>query len=149
MAEVEGAVAPRPDACRPGTLRPDEFEALDEREQEDLRDEAQRAGKEVFSLEYDSGGPGGGGYDCVMRHRDLFFVFSLDDHPPGPFGTLHEAIVEGYLTDVTSATVEIACVGMAVRKLLPLLTVHDAPATLLVNGKRWEFDAKNGWCASA
>src|SRR5262245_54579463 len=111
----------------------EEFEALDEEEQEELWEEADEKGKEVFSLKYDSGGLGGGDEDSVLEHRGLFFVFSPDDRPPGPFRSLREAIVGGHLTGVTSAVVEIVCEGRATENLLPLLRVHDDRVTLLIN----------------
>jgi hypothetical protein len=123
----------------------EEYDDLPEEEQEEIREEGRESRKTVFSREYDSGGPGGGGYDWVVMHRDLFFVFTMDDLPPGPFSSLPEAIAEGYLTDVTSATTEIVCVGLSVKKLLPLLEVQDSPVRLPINGEGWAFDDKNGW----
>src|SRR5262245_61163743 len=119
----------------------EEFKALSQEEQEELREQADQEGPRVFILE-----SWGGGEDRVVEHRDLFFVFSLNGRPPGPFRSLREAIVEGHLTDVTSAVVEIACEGMARENLLPLLRVHDdRVTTLLINGKEWSYDAKTGW----
>ena len=128
----------------------EEYDALPEEEQEEIREEARASRRTVFSREYDSGGPGGGGYDWVVRHRGLFFVFTLDDLPPGPFGSLRDAVVEGCLTDVTDATTEIVCEGLSLKKLLPLLEVHDSPLRLRINGEDWRHDDKNGWrCAVA
>jgi hypothetical protein len=123
-----------------------DFEALSEGRQEDLREEASNKGKEVFSRDYDSGGPGGGGYDWVVRYRGLFFAFSLDDIPPGPFSFLRDALDEGGLTDITSATGSITCVGMKVSALLPLLEIYgDDDIALSINGELWKHDSKTGW----
>jgi hypothetical protein len=126
-------------------VKVEQYEALDEEEREELCDLARREGKTVFSKDYDSGAPGGGGDDSVVRYRGLFFVVSLDDHPPGPFASLRQAIEDGLLTDVTSAVGEIVCEGMPVARLLPMLTVHESPVTNLVNDEPWRFDRKNGW----
>jgi hypothetical protein len=125
-----------------------DFEALSEEEQEELREEARDKGNEVFSREYDSGGPGGGGYDWVVRYRGLYFAFSLDDTEPGPFASLRDAI--GDQIEVTSATSSIDCPGMKVDALLPLLTVYgDDEIALLINDELWRYDSKSGWSRSS
>ena len=99
----------------------------------------QEQGEIVYSHFWESGAPGAGA-DCETVYRFYGCYFARDSNAgfSGPFATLDEALQEGGLVQVTSATVSIACDELSTTALIARLTILDAEVGQMVtiNGNR-------------
>ena len=98
-----------------------------------------RYGRVVYSVFWDSGGPGAGAdYECVFRWRDHYATCLSFDDPMGPFDTIRAAIRAADLNFVTPATVEIQSTELTSEEIAKLLRCQlDPPFSLRINGEPW------------
>jgi hypothetical protein len=130
-----------------------DMEAMEDYEDDpdDLWPEAQeRLGTEgdcVFSLFWDSGGPGAGAEEeRIYRWKDKFFFFSEYWEVPNPFESLDAALEASNLLNVNTATQWIRCKDLSAEELTLRLSVGDDVNGLDINGEQWRFDSKlKGW----
>ena len=106
-------------------------------------------GELLFSLEWDSGGPGAGaGIECIYRLRGHYFFQSLDFGLGGPFATFEDPVeyVVGMGEDgsipVNSATREITCSIWGVDELVQRLDLAmcEAGFDLVLNGESFRLE---------
>jgi hypothetical protein len=118
----------------------------DELEGDDLVDRIIDKGEEVFSLNWDSGGPGsGGGCESVYHWKGKFAFFSLDFDNSGPYASLDEALQEHeQLLMVTSATESIDCTLLTTEELAKRLSCEGDVHEIELNGEPWVYRAKAG-----
>ncbi len=113
---------------------------------DDLIEQITEEGNEVFSLEWDSGGPGAGaGCEYVYRWRGKFAATSLDDCNPGPFNSLDEALAANDLFTVTSATTSIRCSLLTAKALAKRLQCQDDGHAIEINGELWVYHNEGGF----
>lgn len=95
-------------------------------------------GVKVFSLDWDSGGPGAGAgteevYQCFNRFWPCSGTFGLSD----PCETLGEAL-KGDIGAITDATTEVWCSPLAPAEIAKLLHVCGKPPfSFTINGEPW------------
>lgn len=108
---------------------------------EELYEQLEEEGQIVYSLYWDSDGPGGGAdYEYVYRLHDMYYaVLTYEDGPQGPFQALEPVLRQFELNVVTNATQEIEAPELDEETLKSLLIGNaDLPHTLTVNGKPWQ-----------
>jgi hypothetical protein len=98
-----------------------------------------RFADQVFSLEWDSGGPGAGaGTETVYRLADKYLTSSFDFGWGGP----HVSLDDAYGTIVvTGATREIWCSEWTEEEIIARMELSDPPPAITINGTRWPFEA--------
>jgi hypothetical protein len=98
-------------------------------------------GDVVFSLAWDSGGPGAGaGVDCIYKYRDYFW--RLDDFGlAGPFSDFEDALWGEYIA-VSSATESIECSEWSTEELIQKIKPIglDDNVNITINGEGWQLD---------
>lgn len=89
----------------------------------------------VYRLEWESGGPAGGGVECVHKRGNHYVVLTTYDDPAGPFEDLLSAIQSSELEWITGATTRVRCSELDIRKLLELFWTDETEKFRLeVNG---------------
>jgi hypothetical protein len=104
-----------------------------------LVDLLQEQGEIVYSHYWESGAPWAGAEcETVYRWHECYFARDSHEGFSGPFATLDEALQEGGLVQITSATVSIACDELSTTALIARLTILDAEVGQMVtiNGNR-------------
>ena len=98
-----------------------------------------KEGKTVYSLFWDSGGPGGGaGDEIIIKFKNQYWAFSEYTGLSGPFDELEYALSSDFIT-VTSATQSIYSSELSAERIAELLEPFDLEYTkrLIINGKDW------------
>jgi hypothetical protein len=111
---------------------------------EDDLDEEQDEGKEVLSVDWDSGGPGAeaGTSYVVKRGGEYRAVFPDSGESSGPFDTLAEAVAGSGLGTLTSACWGITYKRGEVRlkELLDALEPVEDGLTIQINRGAWRYE---------
>ena len=82
-------------------------------------------GEEVYSLVWDSGGPGAGSdSETIYKFRGAYFKKLSGDELEGPYKSLNEVLTDRFLM-VTDATVSIWCSELSAEELTPRLYLTD------------------------
>jgi len=114
-----------------------------------LLDEVSRNGDEVFNLEWDSRGPGGGaGVEVVVRFRGRLFTLSPNVGLRGPWPSVEAAIRGLFGIDrerpilINDATVSISCTEWEGDELISKINLdwRSLPAELDINGEHWYLE---------
>jgi hypothetical protein len=114
----------------------DPFDA--EYELEVLGELAQQVGDCVFSLDWDSGGPGAGaGTENVYRIAGKYLYLSNTYGWTGPFETLDDAYGSIF---VSAATQSIHCSEWSEEEIIRRIQLYGGPAVLYINGTAWPFE---------
>jgi len=100
-----------------------------------------RFGKIVYSVFWDSGGPGAGAdFEFIYKWRDRYAVGLSFDEPQGPYQSLSEAIRASDLNLVTSATVSISSSELTAEQIAEILKPNeDPPFALRINEEIWRL----------
>lgn len=107
-------------------------------ELEVLGEVAQQVGRSVFSLEWDSGGPGGGaGIETVYRISGKYLYLSNTYGWTGPFDTLDDAYGHIFVTDATQS---IDCSEWSDEEIIGRMQLTGGPPVLYINGTAWPFE---------
>jgi quinol monooxygenase YgiN len=107
-------------------------------ELEMLGETAMRLGTAVFSLDWDSGGPGAGaGTETVYRVGDHYLYLSSTFGWEGPYETLDDAY--GCIT-VTGATQSIWSGEWDEDEIVARIQLYDGPPVIHINGSPWPFE---------
>lgn len=107
-------------------------------ELEMLGEVAMQIGESVFSLEWDSGGPGAGaGTETVYSLAGKYLYLSASFGWQGPYHTLDDAYGSVF---VSAATQSIWCSEWTEEELISRMSFHDAPSVLYINGVAWPFE---------
>lgn len=116
-----------------------EPDALDlQFELEMLGEAALRLGTEVFSLDWDSGGPGAGaGSETVYRVGPAYLYLSSTFGWQGPYESLDDAY--GCIA-VTGATQSIWCSEWDEDEIVARIELYGEPSVIHVNGNPWPFE---------
>lgn len=117
-----------------GPLGPGELEW----EMEILGEVVRGLGHEVFSLDWDSGGPGAGaGTEVVYRLAGKYLYLSSTYGWTGPYDTLDEAY--GHIF-VSAATDSVCCSEWSEDEIIARMTLNGGPPVLHINGNPWPFE---------
>jgi hypothetical protein len=104
-----------------------------------------KKGKQVFSLSWDSGGPGGGaGVETVWEWEGLFWPDSDTEGLIGPRKSLKAVLKSGF-TAITDATTEVTCESIKAEDLLALLGKHCEEGIVEINEEAWEVGEDGQW----
>jgi len=98
-----------------------------------------KEGKTVYSLFWDSGGPGGGaGSETIIKFKNLYWTCNDYSGFSGPYDALEYALSSEFTT-VTSATQSIYCSELSISEIVELLKPFDIEFTkrLIINGRDW------------
>lgn len=92
----------------------------------------------VYALEYDADYPGGSGAFFVYPWKDQFVVVSeMGDETV--YGSVRDAVVDGGINYVTSATTAVESSALSAEALASLLTTFDdGHHQVEINGEPWE-----------
>lgn len=105
---------------------------------DDLYDWVPRYGEEVFSLYWDSGGPGAGaGIESVYRFADRYLACSDTFGWSGPYDTLEDAYGSIF---VSSATKEISSSEWSDDEIIARMDLQGPGPELVINGTRWPLE---------
>lgn len=101
----------------------------------------------VFSVFWDSGGPGmGAEEERIYRWEGEFYYFSEYWEVPNPFKSLDRVLKVSGLLQVNTATQWIRCKLLTAEELIPRLSVSSDLKALEINGDMWQYDSKsNAW----
>jgi hypothetical protein len=118
----------------------------DDLDEDDLVEQIIEKGKEVFSHDWDSGGPfAGADSEKVFRWKGKFAVCSDSSGNDGPFSTLEEALESQDLLQVTGATTCIVCTMLTPEELAKRLECDEEDGYRIgINGEAWVYKAKAG-----
>lgn len=110
-------------------------------------------GELVYSLYWDSGGPGAGAeYESVYLWEGQYFaVLSYEEEMQGPFATLREAIEACELTYVNEAVEAIDSTELRAAEIAALLRT-DAETSLqrlTINNEEWQRTDDGRWLPAA
>lgn len=95
----------------------------------------------VFTLFWDSGGPGAGaGEERIFRWQGKFYFFSEYWDVPNPFDSFEEALKGSEQCRVSTATQWIRSKLMGSDELVKLLEPTGGGIALSINGEDWRFD---------
>ena len=98
-----------------------------------------KEGKTVYSLFWDSGGPGGGaGNETIIKFKNQYWACTEYTGFSGPFDELEYALSSDFIT-VTSATQSVYSSELSAERIAELLEPFDLEYTkrLIINGKDW------------
>ena len=98
-----------------------------------------KEGKTVYSLFWDSGGPGGGaGSETIIKFKDLYWTCTDYSGFSGPYDALEYALSSDFIT-VTSATQSVDSSELTIAEIVELLEPFDIEYTkrLTINGRDW------------
>jgi len=98
-----------------------------------------KEGKTVYSLFWDSGGPGSGaGSEAVIKFKDLYWTCTDYAGFSGPYDALEDALSSEFTT-VTSATQRIYSSELSIAEIVELLEPFDIEYTkrLIINDRDW------------
>jgi hypothetical protein len=98
-----------------------------------------KEGKTVYSLFWDSGGPGGGaGSETIIKFKDLYWTCSDYSGFSGPYDALEYALSSDFIT-VTEATQSVYSSELTIPEIVELLEPFDIEYTkrIIINGKDW------------
>ena len=104
-----------------------------------LRELILKEGETVYSLFWDSGGPGGGaGSETIIKFKNQYWAFTEYTGFSGPFDELEYALTSDFIT-VTSATQSVYSSELSAERIAELLEPFDLEYTkrLIINGKDW------------
>lgn len=114
-----------------------------------LWDEVATHGDQVFYLEWDSGGAGGGaGVETVYRFRGRLFTISPNVGLRGPWPSVEAALrgLFGYDRErpilINGATVSISCTEWEGEELISKINLDwpSLPSELRINGEHWYLE---------
>ena len=110
-----------------------------------LGEVAMKVGDSVFSLEWDSGGPGAGaGTETVYRLAGKYLYLSASFGWQGPYETLDDAY--GTVV-VNAATRSVWCSEWSEEEIISRIDFYDAaPPVLYINGVAWPFETLEHRC---
>ncbi len=100
-------------------------------------------GELVYSIAWDSGGPGAGAdAECVFRLGSRYaVVLSFEDDPSGPYFTLVDAVKATELDWVTDATTEVTSTKLSAAEIAAMLRCEEAPSfSIHINAENWRLD---------
>lgn len=116
----------------------DESENVDEQINQYIIDE----GEVVYSLEWDSGGPGAGAGENKVCHWKGKFASSSDSGYEGPFDTLDEALESNSCLCVTTATYNIESSMLSAKEIAKRLECFANDGYVVqINGESWVYRA--------
>ena len=118
---------------------PDDIESSDP-----TPEQVYKKGRSVYSLHWDSGGPGAGaGAEVIIKLDDDYWVFPSGGGMDGPHSSLKSAIGRE-LCVVTSATEAIYSSELRVAEILALIELCDVEEgqKLTINRGVWQVNAK-------
>ena len=102
------------------------------------------ASRPVFSLMWDSGGPGAGGdYESIYRWRGHYLLRRSFNDDFEPYPCLEDAVADSGLYEITPTVVSIDSLGWTPREIadsLELINADEHRVTL--NGEQWIISAK-------
>jgi hypothetical protein len=104
-----------------------------------LKELVLKEGKTVYSLFWDSGGPGGGaGSEAIIKFKHLYWTCTEYTGFSGPYDALEYALSSEFTT-VTSATQSINSSELSIAEIVELLEPFDIDYTkrLVINGRDW------------
>jgi hypothetical protein len=102
-----------------------------------LQEQIMEEGEEVFSHQYDSDHPGGGGFVAIHRLADKY-AFSSDEEAGGPFDSFEEALEQSGGLQVTECSFSIKCSMLSARQIAERLeSCADEDLSLWINGEEW------------
>lgn len=95
----------------------------------------------VFTLFWDSGGPGAGAEEeRIYSWQGKLYFFSEYREVPNPFASFEDALKGSEQCRVSSATRWIRCKLMGNQELVRLLEPNGEGIELSINGEGWRFD---------
>ena len=113
---------------------------LDHKESlEFLKELILKEGKTVYSLFWDSGGPGGGaGSETIIKFKNQYWAFTEYTGFCGPFDALEYALTSDFIT-VTSATQSVNSSELSAERIAELLEPFEIEYTkrIEINGRDW------------
>ncbi len=93
----------------------------------------------VFSLDWDSRGPGAGaGQESVYRLGATYFTSSEGCGWDGPYCSLDEAL--GGSIAIGASTQEIRCSEWSEDEIISRVWLHDPPPVVTINGSEWPLE---------
>ena len=98
-----------------------------------------KEGKTVYSLFWDSGGPGGGaGSETIIKFKDLYWTCNDYSGFSGPYDALEYALSSDFIT-VTEATQSVYSSELTIPEIVELLEPFDIEYTkrIVINGRDW------------
>lgn len=105
---------------------------------DELLDQVHATGRLVFSLYWDSGGPGAGaGYENVYELAGKYLYSSDSFGWTGPFDSLDDAYGSIF---VSAATREISSTVWDEEEIIARIDLHGEPDGLRINGTVWLFE---------
>lgn len=103
-----------------------------------LPDLLRRFAESVFSLYWDSGGPGGGaGTEEVYKLGRHYLTASADFGWDGPYDRLDDVLASIF---VTGATREIYCSEWSEEEILDRIELHGEPESVVIQGTVYPFE---------
>ena len=104
---------------------------------DDLLEQVHATGQVVFSLYWDSGGPGGAGYETVYELAGKYLYSSDSFGWTGPFDSLEDAYGSIF---VSGATREISSTEWDEDEIIARIDLHGEPDGLTINGTVWPLE---------
>jgi hypothetical protein len=96
-------------------------------------------GKVVYSLFWDSGGPGGGaGSETIVKFKNQYWAFTGSAEFFGPYDAMEYALSSEFIT-VTEATQSVYSSELSAEEIAELLEPFEIEYTkrLIINNKDW------------
>lgn len=110
------------------------------------REDITEYGEQVYSLFWDSGGPGGGAeYEYIYRYQGYFYPILSYDYDVQPYSSLGEALRESELSTLLDACEEIEFPPEYRNQIMPLLNyAGEDGRDIRINGEVWFVAPKIG-----
>ena len=108
---------------------------------QELGERISEQGERVFSIHWDSGGPGiGAGVDSIYKFKNQYWNYSFHNEVSGPFHSLTEAMEFPDFFGVTGATECIYCAQFTAPEVVSRLEIYDAEPghRVQINDEEWE-----------